>query len=767
MRVHKGRENNNGTYSIGKTWNLDDLTAIYSYTNLQPTTQEEQQHKTWAADVGFIVALGKNYYWQAASSREKDFFIGSLVKIFRKYTGGRLPDLKGFSLQEQETLTGASRTPTPQAQPQPQPPRTPMNLPQSTPPIPSIPQSRPKSPYGARAPSREDNRAPSRNGYSAPGSEEPASSREDVRSASRQRMRTPSRDRFGGGRGDSGVRKMPSEDQMSTTSSLGQGALPKPRTPFSPQLSQSSLQASKSPGTPQRNANGPPGSAAMVNDETLRKLNGLPEKEPPNDLSSRPTITDAKQSPSLSRRTPDTQRERPPSQDSSQDKLPERRRPPFLGQPKSFQSDNTSRYVTPTATPEPKKSEARAPSRGSERSVSTKEEPPVPSLQANNYLPSSSKSNLALDQTVSAADASQGQSVNGDRNMQDTTKDEPPLASPPPETPVEEHRPGLGPMIKKKSGKDIANQFRKAAFAASAFKPRAGGAGQRMMQQKEKSGDEPDGITGVVPAPLFRGMSNDSSRGETTEPMSPGSQRPQSPLSNQLPPTSSQQPPSAPKPTAPAPTPTPRVQIQRRATDDIKNDAEVERRAAREGSPDKPRSRSPGRRRRQLQDTRISKYCAALGFDAKVLEGRGGDFDDLLTELGWEGKLARDDKIETLEANVRREIGRAQASGWLGHIEQQEGKIEQLDKLISKTIVECDELDGLLTLYSHELNVRIHRNTFDRLLLTKSRHWQTMWRTLRRKAKGCKSRPRIRNFFKQNFKVFFKLFRFLRMTYAG
>lgn len=687
VRVHKARENSNGTFSIGKTWNLDDLTAILSYGNFQPKTQEEQQHKLWAADVGFIVALGKNYYWQAGSSREKEFFIGSLVKIYRKYTGGRLPDLNGFSTQEQEVLTGVPRTPTPQTQNQP--PRTPVTLPQSTPPIPSMPQSRPKSPYVPRAPSREANRAPSRNGYAGTGSEEPVSSREDVRSASRQRIRTPSRDRYAGGRGEPSMKRVPSQDQLSTTSSSGPTQPPKSRTMFSTQTSQASLQASKSPVSSQTAPNGDSSGPAQANDETLRKLNGVPDNQPSGDLNGQPTNVDTRQSPSLNRRAPEMQRDRPSSRDSGQENLPERRRPPFLGQQKSFQSDSTSRYATPTGTPDPKKSDSRAPSRGSERSVSTKEEPPIPSLQAKTYFPSSGKSDPVVDQAAPSVDTPPVRSVVPDQNLRNESFDEPPITSPPPDTPIDEHRPGLGPMIKKRSGKDIANQFRKAAATVNAFKPRAGGAGERLMFQKEKSGDEPDGITGVVPAPLFRGMSNDTNRSGTPEPMSPVNEkpRPQSPVSKQ-------------------PPPTPRVQLQRKATDDVKKEAELEKRAVREGSPDKPRSRSPGRRRRQLQDTRISKYCAALGFDGKVLEGRGGDFDDLLTELGWDGKLASGEKVEDLEANVRREIGRAQASGWLGHIEQQEGKIDQLGKLITKTMDECDELDGLLTLYSHELNVR-------------------------------------------------------------
>ncbi|KAL9115207.1 MAG: hypothetical protein Q9227_001001 [Pyrenula ochraceoflavens] len=681
VRVHKARENNNGSFSIGKTWNLDDLTGLQSYTHFQPSTQEEQQHKTCAADTGFIVSLGKNYYWQAASSREKDFFIGSLVKIFRKYTGGRLPELVGFSVQEQESLLGGARTPSAPTSA----PRTPVNATQATPPIPSLPPSQPKSPYATQASNREGNRAPSRNGYAQSASESArAPSREAFRSASRERTRTPSRDRYGSDRPDFAPRKRPSEDQMSAISA--QVPPLKPRPQFSGQSSQSSLPMQRSPNPTESNANGLINQAAQVNDEALRKLNGIPFKGSSSELNGKTEDLEPRQSPGLTRRSPDIRRDRPSSRDSGQESLPERRRPPFLGQQKSIQSDN-SRYVTPVGTPGARREESRAPSRGSERSVSTKDEPPVPPVDSRGYFPSTAKTETAAPPTAAPSDTASLRSGKSDRVAKESPAEEPSPISPPPETPVEEHRPGLGPMIKKRSGKDIANQFRKAAAAANAFKPRAGGAGQRLMAQKEKSGDEPDGITGVVPAPLFRGMSNDSPGPLSSEPATPDTEkeRPMSPAMKQVPPT-------------------PKVQIQRKATEDVVKEIENEKRTTRDGSPEKPRSRSPGRRRRQLQDTRINKYCAALGFDAKVLEGRGGDFDDLLSELGWDGKLALDDKIENLEANVRREIGRAQASGWLGHIEQQEGKLDQLGRLMHKTMEECDELDGLLTLYSHELN---------------------------------------------------------------
>lgn len=115
VRVHKSKENVNGTFSIGKTWNLDDLSHIESYTGSQvnPTLRE------WAGDTGFLVTLGKSYFWQAQTDKEKKFFIASLIKIYGKYTGGKVPELQGFEPRELDQVLGAGRR---QAGPPPPPP---------------------------------------------------------------------------------------------------------------------------------------------------------------------------------------------------------------------------------------------------------------------------------------------------------------------------------------------------------------------------------------------------------------------------------------------------------------------------------------------------------------------------------------------------------------------------------------------------------------------------------------------------------------------
>lgn len=83
VRMHKARENPNGSFQIGKTWNLDDLQEIENF--ITPPNEK-----------GFTVTILKPYYWQAQSGKEKDFFISSMLKIFKKYTGGKIPNLIGF-----------------------------------------------------------------------------------------------------------------------------------------------------------------------------------------------------------------------------------------------------------------------------------------------------------------------------------------------------------------------------------------------------------------------------------------------------------------------------------------------------------------------------------------------------------------------------------------------------------------------------------------------------------------------------------------------
>ncbi|KAL5113500.1 hypothetical protein ACEQ8H_008608, partial [Pleosporales sp. CAS-2024a] len=105
VKLHKARENANGTFSIGKSWPMEDLSAVENYVHLSPKTDDEAQHQKWAGDKGFTVTISKPYYWEAGTAKEKEFFIGSMVKIYNKYTKGEFPLLSGFSATELNTLT--------------------------------------------------------------------------------------------------------------------------------------------------------------------------------------------------------------------------------------------------------------------------------------------------------------------------------------------------------------------------------------------------------------------------------------------------------------------------------------------------------------------------------------------------------------------------------------------------------------------------------------------------------------------------------------
>lgn len=196
VRVHKARENPTGTFSIGKTWNLDELNAIMQYSSLVPATPQQQLEKQWGSNTGFTVTLGKPYFWAAPTPKEKDFFIASLIKIYRKYTGGKLPELIGFAPQEVAQLTSAppsaQNTPTPRSGAFSPPPPPPVPSDRSTPPVlppsvPSLSANRPQSPYTAQQPppSRDGNRVVSQE-------QDRAFARQEYRPATRDGPRPPS-----------------------------------------------------------------------------------------------------------------------------------------------------------------------------------------------------------------------------------------------------------------------------------------------------------------------------------------------------------------------------------------------------------------------------------------------------------------------------------------------------------------------------------------------------------------------------------------------
>ncbi|KAI9717184.1 MAG: hypothetical protein M1812_004932 [Candelaria pacifica] len=752
VRVHKARENDNSSFSIGKTWNLDDLTAIESFSSVAAAeTEEQQQRKQWAGGVGFMVTIQKPYYWQATTPKEKEFFIASLVKIYRKYTGGKLPKLTGFDPRETEQSVG----------PPAQQPRNDVAVNDGTQPQRRSPsdQGRGQPPGRPVSPSREPGRRPSQE----------------------QSMRRPDN-------------RDPPQRQP------GQHPPNRPAPAPAPYLSQVQLRSTRanSPGNPGNTTNvaGPPPSFGPQN---LRKVAGRRSVESFQNEQQAPTVgripfnvgagrgvrQDRTPSPDVRNTPPGSQ----PTQSSESNHYPSpirngtppalapgiqsrsRSRPPIpgplgsVGQQSSRGKSNED-FSTPLSTPGIRREDGRTPPRGSDRPAresptaqselrsgtngyftqsngvgtvsmdlppGTHFEPPlvaqheVQSRARHENFPAVVQPPMpqapAPKPPITPVISTQATHLHGSPHPQENIPQVPipqtftkgaqndgvisaaespatPISplEPPPEPKNEEfHRPGLGPMIKKKSNKDIANQFRKAANAYNAFKPRAGGAGDRVREGKESPKDGPDGITSVVPAPsLLRGISQGNSRSAT-----PSQPREEQPLQVQTPVDTPRSAVALPQVEVTSPkTETPVVNGDRPGPPQVKQ--------PRTPSPDKSRSKSPQpheARKQKRRSERTAKYIAALGINPMLLEDRALDIEPILSEFGWDGESSRAKQLETLEADIKREIGRVEAGSWLGHLEQKDERVEAVETMLDKAIAECDEMDGLLTLYGAELNV--------------------------------------------------------------
>ncbi|PYH79894.1 exocyst complex component Sec3 [Aspergillus uvarum CBS 121591] len=712
VRLHKARENNDGSFSIGKTWMLDDLSAIQSYNALVPSTPLEQQQKQWALNLGFVVTVGKPYYWHARTSKEKDFFIGSLIKIYRKYTGGKVPTLIGFDDRERQLLAGPPPTapPGPQA-PHPGPSRSDVTLPPPRPP--SSQGSRPQSPYTSRAPSRD-------------GPKRPPAEEHTLRSQkSREQMARPST----GQSAKSGFsplgppshpppipldhREQPpprATERMGTDYRGPKAPLPPPHESRSRDFP-SSLQVTPSAGSLERSNGhniqigeispgvsnlevrppssrdgrpGPESRPAMLRTHDLhtsRSKDGL-RPTTPGSAGPRSPLREASERSSRSDIQTEPQELEAPVSSMVGD-LPSTLMP---GMSAGNKTPTTPQNPEPIAVPVPAPAPAPAP-------------PPAPAPAP----PPAPELIIAQPEPPQSQDAAEP-AAELEPSMSTTPPDESELVA----EDLDAHRPGLGPMVKKKQSKDIAGAFRKAATTYGAFKPRPGGAGERLLAaaKKQKAAtDEPDGITSVVPAPFLLRTNSDNT---TVGPDSPDKEE-----APALPQATEEQPAAPPPITIPVPEP-PTVEVTQApplepVVDPVEapSDTRSTSRSTKQILTDeRSRSVSPSphdRRRRRHEDNTI-KYCQSLGINPSILVGRGVEFDDILTDLGWNGRLSDEKRIEDLEADIRREIGRVEATSWLGNLEQQEGKIDQLARLIDKTVEECEELDNLLTLYAHELN---------------------------------------------------------------
>lgn len=666
VRMHKARENGNGSFSIGKTWTLDEFIGVESFSGAVASSPAEEQRIQWAGGTGFIVTMGKPYYWQASTQKEKQFFIASLVKIYTKYTGGmKTPLLLGFDAREMEQLMGFSA-----------PRQSPASV--GAPPYGQNSQGRAQR----RDPSREPalRKQPSREAMQRP---PPQMSPSAASSLNSQTQRPQLRSK----REESPVRSFDSNG-----TSLTQNLPVLRRPPGSNNQSQESFARSDDAGSlPPRSRGG------------LNSVPGTPGRF--QDRVVTPTFPPTKQRPPPLNVPVTPEPEYPNARDIPNDLPaplsipPERRRPPL---PALSDSSRGRRGVPDDIVPAPLASAGMRREGMQGRPV----EVPPPSRGAESSLPSNLVPNPFMGPVGYDLDnsqqASQERPIEQNEIVSPNSENLPmidpipaPLSSPPaPESP-EESRPGLGPMIKQKSKGDIASAFLRAAKNAqgaspspTGFKPRAGGAAQRLRDFVSKSSEGPDGITSVVPAPsLVRGMSIDEAV------VSP-------PL-------------ATPSITVDAP---PAKSLWRKGNTDVIPEVSLS-----VALPDRPISfddsvkdpeviaaevSKPREAKRPKPASEImQKELTALGVDPGILNGRGNELVQAWDEFGWVGEGVHMKNIDRMKEEVERELNKVQAGGWLSRLEEEDERVEAIKGGLDKCMDECDELDGLLTLYLVELGV--------------------------------------------------------------
>lgn len=668
--MHKSKENANGTFSIGKTWNLDDLSAIESFTS----ATANPDYQAWAGDVGFVITLGKPYYWQAQTDKEKKFFIASLIKIYGKYTNGKSPALSGFDQRELDQVLGGAQTRAPPRQPPPQGriPPAPLGpgqggpngatssnahtlMPQSEQSSYAPPQQArvnrgsPMISNGTASPARSFESGPPRSFESGPRPQDQSSLR---RLATRNKSQDSVANSFATRSEDAGsLRQRPGSRSGVNGGHISLNA-----------GNNSSLAGNATYRTPtpeQRPEEKPPERRRPPMDP-LR-----PMQQTDKDLVPAPLM-----SPGMRSRPPAEPTPPPRSMDRMSPRKPSTRR---SDTDRSGSSDRTVMHdrENTIAPKDPMGIDAPGAFPASPLDTPPLALTPIPGAAPTTALPPI-PSPAPLEPALEP--------------VEEPSRVENPI-SPPPE-PEEDTRPGLGPMIKSKKSKgEIAGAFWKAAAAATAanaFKPRPGGAAERLRlaaaAAAAKGTDEPDGITAVVPAPPRPASVQKAPERESTGPTEPP---PRNAERNSNIPEVKVTIPNASRPTSIEPP----IKEEPKKSEDF--DADVE---------EIPR--------RPVVTGNDVKYLASLGVDPSVLDSRSTELAKWLDYFGWvPGEKMRAKTYEEVKIDLERELNEAQAGGWLARFREDDERVGAIKRGIDVAINECDELDNLLTLYSVELSV--------------------------------------------------------------
>lgn len=96
VTVNKAKRNANGSFSIGKDWDLNSLREV--------TVEGPEQ---------FTLTLLRSYSWETERAREQTLFLQTLIKVFRKYTGEDGPRCVGIEVASASTTAQQYQDPKP------------------------------------------------------------------------------------------------------------------------------------------------------------------------------------------------------------------------------------------------------------------------------------------------------------------------------------------------------------------------------------------------------------------------------------------------------------------------------------------------------------------------------------------------------------------------------------------------------------------------------------------------------------------------------
>lgn len=687
LQVHKARENDDGSFQVGKTWQLDELQSIQVYNPVTARTPEEQQQAQWAGSLGLSIMMAKPYYWKANAVKEKEFFVSSLVRIYKRYTKGKVPELIGFTRPEMEALvaggpvqTGPGSRPSTGNQPAPvRQQQDSTSSPQSSvhsstmgavsgdpvgtpPPLRAAQQQRPfqAAPPNVDRDPRSMQQTPSpTTSYRS----QPALTATSVPITHPQQQPRPLEQRLPS---QQPTQSLGSAERRPTDGSTASPAYLQPIV--TSHLSPSAPTSMISPMSPSEIS---PGTHSISSMTTQRWRPGNATDVPPKQATDSPEHSPGSVSPAA-----------PSPLSTATQIVPERRRPP-LQETATAESVRSFRQEPAATQPPPLATQSR-------RDPNSEPLPEVRPLRTSGTYTSPQKPKPAPMIVVQQEPDQVPTPVSDDQSFPTpavTPSAEPLQASKSQED--KQYRPGLGPMMGRQGSSDVASKFRKAATAYTAFKPRAGGAGERLLGTKAVPNNEADGVTRVMPAPLSRSATQDVVPSANKQ--ANGVDKPVRALSSQTEQhTDGANDGPVPRPQSPTGPAQPALNIPSLEV----NGKEAPRKVSRTITP-KPKK----------QTDFFAKSLASMDIDTGVVNNQHLEYENILSDFNWDTNLLQVKQIDVLKNNLRRDISRLEAGSWLGDSEHKDDRVAEVETLLDRAIAECDEMEGLLTLYSVELNV--------------------------------------------------------------